>query len=236
MLALDLNDLRDSIARRRREVIVGAAALALLIVLGAALYWWFAVRWKPPPSIFDSPVDDVLGYLALPDFNQLPIEERMRFLLELADRFRGFDPGESAAAAAFLAAVVGPAREQLHQNARMLAKDILASAAAQYVELPKSEQSAFIDQWLVEWMRTGERLTRGKERERTDEERLEAARRDVRRNREHVAEREELPAMSDRAASRFLDFWQKEVETASSPREQGQIVRFMEDVRKRLGQ
>jgi len=235
LTSLDLGVLRDAFERRRREVMLAAAASALLLVVGAALYWWFAVRWKPPPSIFDSPVSDVLGYLALPDFNQLPIEERMRFLLELADRFRGFDPGESAAAAAFLAAVVGPAREQVHENARMLAKDVLASAAAEYLELPESERAAFIDDWLVEWMRLGERLTRGKERDRTDDERLEAARRDMRRNRENMAEREEQPAMSDRSASRFLDFWQREVETASSPREQGQIVRFMEDVRKHLG-
>jgi len=234
MIAIDLDLLRDTFERRRRELIMLAAALIATLVVGALVYWWVAVRWKPPPSIFDSPVDDALGYLALPDFNKLPIEERMRFLLDLADRFRGLEPSESAAAAAFLAAVVGPAREQLHQNARVLAKDILAGAAAQYMDLPESERGAFIDRWLVEWTRTGERLTEGKEKDRSDEERIEDVRSDMRRNRERAADRSGGSALTDRSASRFMDFWQSEVEAAASPKEQGQIMRFMNDIRKHL--
>jgi hypothetical protein len=34
---------------------------------------------------------------------------------------------------------------------------------------------------------------------------------------------------------RFLDFWASDVEKASTPVEQGQIVRFLGDVRKRFG-
>jgi len=234
MLALDLNDFRDAIDRRRRELIIGAVALLVLALIGAVLYWWIVVRWKPPPSIFDNPVDDALGYLALPDFNKLPVEERMRFLMELADRFRGLQPGESAAAAAFLAGIVGPARDQLHENARYLAKDILAAGAAEYLELPESERGAFIDKWLSEWMRTGERLTRGKEREKSDDERMKDVRGDMERGRERTAGREPVAAPTERAAGRFLDFWQTEVEQASTPKEQGQIVKFMDDIRKHL--
>jgi hypothetical protein len=234
MLAIDLNDLRDSFERRRREFMIGAAALLVLALIGAVLYWWIVVRWKPPPSIFDNPVDDALGYLALPDFNKLPMEERLKFLMELADRFRGLQPGESAAAAAFLAGIVGPARDQLHENARILAKDILASGAAEYMELPEAERGPFIDKWLGEWMRVGERLAEGKERDRTDEERLGDMRGDMDRNRERMAEREGVPAPSDKSAGRFLNFWQDEVEQAASPKEQGQIVRFMDDIRKHL--
>jgi hypothetical protein len=36
-------------------------------------------------------------------------------------------------------------------------------------------------------------------------------------------------------AMRFLDFWASDVEKASSPKEQGQIVRFLGDVRKHFG-
>lgn len=236
MIAVDLDGLRDAFERRRRELIVGGAFLLAVAAIAIGLSWWWASRWRPPPSIFDSPVDDALGYLALPDFSKLPVEERMRFLMELADRFRGLEPSESAAAAAFLAAVVGPAREQLHENARMLAKDVLAGAAAQYLELPESERGAFIDKWVADWMRMGERITRGEERNRSDDERLEEARRDMRRNRERMAERGggAAPALTDGSAARFMDFWQSEVEKAATPREQGQIVRFMEDVRRRL--
>lgn len=234
MLAIDLRELRDTLERRRRQLFVGGAVLLGAALLGAVLYWWIAMRWKPPPSIFDTPVDDALGYLALPDFNKLPMEERMKFLLELADRFRNLEPSESAAAAAFLAAIVGPAREQLHENARVLVKDILVQGAAGYMEVPESERGAYIDRWLAEWMRTGERLVDGEEQKRTDDDRLEEARKDMRRNRERIAERGGAPSASDRSASRFMDFWQTEVEQASSPKEQGQIVHFMNDIRKHL--
>ncbi len=235
MIAIDIDPLRDFVERRRREITIGAVAVLLAVALSCVLYWWFVVRWKPPPSIFDNPVDDALGYLALPDFNKLSVDERIKFLMELADRFRNLQPSESAAAAAFLAGIVGPAREQLHENARMLAKDVLAGAAAQYMELPESERGPFIDAWLADWIRMGERLTRGEERQRNDDERLEAARKDVRRNRERAAEEGgSLPSLTDRSAGQFMDFWQSEVEKAATPKEQGQIMRFMEDVRKRL--
>lgn len=234
-LTIDVDRMKEFVDGRRREVTFAAGALVVALALVAVLYWWFAVRWKPPPSIFDNPVDDALGYLALPDFNKLSLEERMKFLMDLADRFRNLAPSESAAAAAFLAGVVGPAREQLQQNARELAKDILASAAAEYMNLPESERGAFIDKWLVDWMKTGERITRGEERKRTDDERLAAIDRDADRERERQRE-SDIPAPSDRTAGRFLDFWQSEVEKTSTPKQQGQIVKFMTDVRQRLRQ
>ncbi|MBX3354593.1 MAG: hypothetical protein KF724_02720 [Phycisphaeraceae bacterium] len=234
MITIDLDALRDAFDRHRRAILLGGTAALLALFIGGGTYWWVAIRWKPPPSIFDSPVDDALGYLALPDFNKLPVEERLKFLLELADRFRGLQPQESAAAAAFLAGVVGPARAQLHENARTLAKDVLAGAAAEYIDLPEEQRGPFIDKWVADWMRLGERMTRGEERPRSDDERLAEARRDIQRNRDRVAEDGGPPPPSDRIASRFMDFWQSEVEQASSPKEQGQIVRFMNDVRKRL--
>ncbi|MEY5031123.1 MAG: hypothetical protein RL354_154, partial [Planctomycetota bacterium] len=79
----------DAWENRRRELGMAAGALALAVVAAFGVYWWLEVRFRPPPSIFDSPVDDVLGYFAMDDFSKLPVEERIRFLRELADRFRG---------------------------------------------------------------------------------------------------------------------------------------------------
>jgi hypothetical protein len=45
----------------------------------------------------------------------------------------------------------------------------------------------------------------------------------------------ELPSLTEGGAMRFLDFWASDVEKASSPKEQGQIVRFLGDVRKHFG-
>lgn len=214
---------------RRTWVRIAAAAAILAIVAGAA-YWWVVIRWKPPPSIFDTPVDGVMGYLAIDDFSQLPMEERVKFLMEFADRFRGLSQSESAVLAGFLAGLSGPSREVLRQNVRLLAKDILADGARRYLALgTDAERQKFLDQWLVDWMRTGERMAEGKENERSDEERLGEIKDEGRRE---ATNRPRRPVDLDGGdATRFLDFWQSEVEAASSPKEQGQIVRFLTDLR-----
>jgi hypothetical protein len=229
--------LREAWETRRSQIFGTVGALALAGLLGYGVYWWVEVRFRPPPSIFDSPVDDVLGYFALDDFSQLPVEERIRFLRELADRFRGMDQADSATMAAFLAGLAGPAREQATQNARVLAKDILAQGADDYFKLPESERGKYIDEWMVKWIKTGERIATGKDSEKSDDERLKDLRAQGERGRERAAERppERMPSLTDDGAMRFLDFWESDVEKASTPREQGQIVRFLGDVRKRFG-
>jgi hypothetical protein len=164
----------------------------------------------------------------------LAVGERIRFLRELADRFRGGDQTESALMAAFLA---GPAREQATQNARILAKDILAEGAAGYFALPEKDRAKYIDNWVANWTRTGERIATGKESRKTDDERLADIRGQAERGRERQSERpaDQMPSLTEDGAMRFLDFWASDVEKAASPVEQGQIVRFLGDVRKRFG-
>ena len=139
--------------------------------------------------------------------------------------------------AAFLAGLSGPAREQATQNARILAKDILAEGAAGYFALPEKDRAKYIDNWVADWTRTGERIATGKESKKTDDERLADIRGQADRGRERQSERpaDEMPSLTEDGAMRFLDFWASDVEQAASPVEQGQIVRFLGDVRKRLG-
>lgn len=217
---------------RRRIVIGGATACALALIAGAATWWWMA-RWKPPPSIFDTPVDGVMGYLALEDFSKLSLKERVQFMLEFADRFRGLQQGESAVLAGFLAGLSGPSRETLRQNVRLLAKDILADGATRYLALTDAAaRKKFLDDWLVEWMKTGERLAVGEPDDKSaksDAERLADVKQDGKREAER---RPRNPVQMDgERARRFLDFWQSDVEQASTPKEQGQIVRFLTDLR-----
>ncbi|MCE2881209.1 MAG: hypothetical protein LW636_02440 [Planctomycetaceae bacterium] len=227
----------DAWENRRREIGLAAGALALAGALGLGAYWWIEVRFRPPPSIFDSPVDDVLGYFALDDFSKLPVDERIRFLRDLADRFRGMGQAESATMAAFLAGLSGPAREQATQNARLLAKDILADGADEYFRIPEKDRGKFIDDWVVKWTKMGERIATGKEGEKSDDERLADMRREGERGRQRASERpaDRMPSLTEGGAMRFLDFWESDVEKASTPKEQGQIVRFLGDVRKRFG-
>ena len=80
------------ISGRERTVATASIATVVGVLLVLIVVWWLGSRWRPPPSIFDSPVDDVLGYLALDDFNSLSLEERMRYLAEFAGRFQGSPP------------------------------------------------------------------------------------------------------------------------------------------------
>jgi len=218
---------------RRQWLAIGGGACALLLVVIVA-WWWGFLRVRKPPSIFDAPVDDTLGYLALKDFSRLPVEERVKFMLDFAQRFRGMQPGESAAAAAFLAGLSGPAREQLRENVRDLMKDVLSEGAESYMALPPHQRGDYIDNWIVKWQRTAEIGLTGKDSGKTDAERIA----DMRNEGERAERRRERFAgggqLSDRGVNGFLDLWQGEVEPSSSPREQGQIVRFLDDVRSRM--
>ncbi len=223
--------------RRAWRSLAIAALVALLLAL--PLYWWFAVRWKPPPSIFDAPVDDVLGYLALDDFNKLPLDERLKFMMDFAGRFRGMEAGDSAAMAGFMAGVTGPAREQMTKNARQLAKDVLADGSKRYLALPAAERAKFLDQWLVEWERRMRLVTRGNEGKESDADRLKKIKDDVKRSEDRRTKRmadgrDGMPDLEGEGAVAFMDFWQQEVESTASPAEQGQIGRFLEDMRKHL--
>ena len=217
-----------------RQWIAAACTLCVVVLVCTAVWWWMAVRVRRPPSIFDAPVDDTLGYLAMKDFSKLPVDERVRFMLDFAQRFRGMQPGESAAAAAFLAGLAGPAREQLRNNVRDLMKDVLAEGAETYMSLPEAERGKYIDQWVLRWQRNAELGLAGKDSGKSDEERLK----DMRGEGERAEKRRERFAgggsLTDRGVNGFLDLWQGEVEPSSSPREQGQISRFLDDVRSRM--
>jgi hypothetical protein len=237
-LADRIASLRDEIERwmdgRERAVLMSAGAVLSIAVVSVAGWWWLASRWTPPPSIFDSPVDDVLGYLAMDDFNQLSMEERMAYLGDFANRFRGFRQEESAAAAAFLAGVTGSTRETMRQNARTLAKDVLLDGARGYFAAEDADRARYLDEWLARWQRRAEEMVRGEARPMDDAARIKEIRAQAQDDMTRVRKPGDLPPLDSRSTARFLGFWQSDVESASTPREQGQIIRFMEDLRMHL--
>ena len=229
-----IDDLRHSLDGREKEVLIGTVSTAVLVAVVWLGWIWMASRWSPPPSIFDSPVDDVLGYLTMDDFNQLSVEERLRYLGEFASRFRGLQQEESASMAAFLAGVTGPTREQMRQNARTLAKDVLLEGAEGYFATSDDERGKYIDDWLAGWQRKAEEMFRGEPREIDDETRANNIRAEAREDMMRDRDTDRMSPLDNRMTSRFLGFWRSDIESASTPREQGQIIRFMEDIRVHL--
>lgn len=227
-------DVAEWASEHRGRLAAWGGAIVAAAAVTAGAWWWFDVRWRPPPSIFDSPVDNILGYFTTDDFNRLSVAERVKYLQDFVGRFRGMSQQDSVVAAAFLAGVTGKVREQLTQNVRILAKDILAEGAEKFVNLPESERGPFIDRWVADWFRFAEATATGKESTRSDAEIVGNAREEAKRGEDRQRKRVAGRTMDDRAAGRFLGFWESEVEPASSPREQAQISRFMDAVRTRM--
>ena len=229
-----IDALRHSLDGREREVLIGTVSTAVLVGVVWLGWIWMASRWTPPPSIFDSPVDDVLGYLTMDDFNQMSVEDRLNYLGRFASRFRGLEQEESASMAAFLAGVTGPTREQMRQNARTLAKDVLLEGAEGYFATPEDERGKYIDDWLSGWQRKAEEMAFGESRPIDDETRADNIRAEAREDMLRDRNTDRMGPLDNRMTSRFLGFWRSDIETASTPREQGQIIRFMEDIRVHL--
>src|SRR5262245_43751028 len=144
-------------ARRRAAIIIMINMLVAMIALAAWMILFHGHRH--PPNIFDTPVDDVSEFLASKDFNALPTKERLEYIQGILKRFSAMSQTDSATAAAFFAGLSGKASEQLMDNARILGKDIFIEGAQQYLTLKTDqEKSAFLDRWLVDWVRFADGL------------------------------------------------------------------------------
>jgi hypothetical protein len=211
---------------KRRMGQIVAAAVALALIAGVALALLRGPR--KPPNIFDTPIDGVADYLLDEDFSKLTVQERLTFLRELYERFKGLEQSESAALSSFVAGVTGPAREQARNNVRTLFKDILVEGADGYLALATDEERRkFLDDWLIKYVRFAEEVG-GRGKPRTDQEILDRMHRQARRD----VEREFEVNATD--AQQMIDLWQTEVSVVASPKEQGKIFHFLPALREHL--
>jgi hypothetical protein len=199
-----------------------------MLMIAIAAWFVLASRPRKPPSIFDTPVDGVFGYLAEEDFNRLSVEERMQFLQDLARRFNGMDQAESAVASSFFAGLTGPASEKLIGNARLLGKDILVQGAQEFLSLSDDKQrAAFLDRWIVKWFRIADGLG-GETSNASDSEILDRLNRQGRRDLERGI------AIDAVVAQQVTDFWERDIASVASPKEQAQIYQFLPAVRSHI--
>lgn len=206
-----------------------AVGVFLALVTIVTIAWGLTPHiYRRPPNIFDTPVDGVLSYLGADDFNKLPIEERLRFLQDVVKRFKSMSQTDSALASAFFAGLSGRANEKLVDNARILGKDIFVQGASEFLALSdEKSRNEYIDKWLVKWVRFAEEAT-GRHSDHTDEQVLdrmsEQARGDLKRGIDIDA------AM----AQQLVDFWDRDIASVTSPKEQAQIYQFFPAIRKRV--
>jgi hypothetical protein len=222
------DELRDFLQHRFARI---GASLVLLAAVVTALMMLLGTT-RRPPSIFDSPVDDVLSFLAVEEFSALPLDERLQFMRDVFERFGAMNQSDSAVAAAFLAGLTGPAREQLRDNVRVLARDVLVEAADEYFSLQdEAARRAFLDGWLLQWARFASEVT-GRNEDASDQELLADMRRDASRDNEHAI-RNPI-ASTESNAWLFMDYWHSEVESVSTPSEQSKILHFLPALREHM--
>jgi hypothetical protein len=211
----------------RRGIVIGAGAL--VVILAALAAWWLLLSGpRRPPSIFDSPADDAASYLASRDFSLLSVEERLAFITGLIERFQGMSQSDSALVAAFFAGLGAPARERLRDNVRILGRDILLEGADGYLALKTDEErAAYLDQWLLKWMRFGRELG-GSSTQRSDGDLMERMRADARRDAERTQQ------LDAEMAQEIIDMWQNDVASVTSPKDQGKMFRFLPAIRDHL--
>lgn len=221
---------RPPVSKRTAQVIGGA--VALLGVLGGGAMAWSALRPINAPDALRDPMRDVLGFALLSDdFNKLPIEERLRLVMDLAKRLQGMSGSDSALLAAFAAGIRGEARDRLERNVRTLGVDMMTSYANKYAQVPETQREQYIEATAVEWSKMMEALT-GQERDLDDAERLKEMKDQAERDAEQ-ARQNQRPLTADRAAN-FFTMMQEDIASYADANQRAQTARFFRDMTRTL--
>ncbi|MFG0328750.1 MAG: hypothetical protein ACF8PN_02520 [Phycisphaerales bacterium] len=211
--------------RRTRWTLVGSAVVAGVAVVAPAVVAFWPT---PKPDIWTDEIPDVAVFLMDRDFNRLPTDERLDYLQQFAQRFQQFDQDDAVVLASFVASMNRKMREQMEDNMRQLAVDVMTESAVEYSSMPLHERGAYLEQFAVEMEKLMEGMV-GEERELTDEERVDRFKRQAARDRERAQERSSNPDAE--GVGGFFQFYERaSAESQMSAVEKGQVARLMLDM------
>lgn len=213
-------------AERRRRKRLAIIAPIVLIGLGGGAWW----MWGPmsQPDFERGNMRRVLTFAMLTDeFNKLPVEERMKLLGQLVQRFQSMGSGDSALMAAFAAGVSGKAREQIEENASRLMIDLWDKYSEQYAAVPEGDRGAFLDKTIVEFQRLSEVMT-GRPNPKSDAELLDDAKKQAQRDSQALKSGDGMPPT--RALGRMVVFMRDNVGGRASPAERARGQVLMRDM------
>lgn len=209
--------------RRKRTSAVGGAAL--LLILGAGIYLALP-RFQPDYD--DADIDDIFDYTLLSDeFNNLPVEERLKLLGKLVSRLKNMGSGDSMLLASFAAGIAGSAREQIERNASRLAIDLWDKHAKDYGSVPAAEREKFLEQAFVDFARTMEAVG-GEIRDVSDDERINEVRKQAQRDREAMGNSNNQPP--PQALGRVFEFMNNNIGSHANPEQKTRGLQMMRDM------
>jgi hypothetical protein len=192
-------------AKRPRALLMLRVGIGVAVI-GMGVGSYFALRPVPQPDYMTDGMDDIFNYTLLTDeFNNLPIEERMKLIGQLVKRLKSMSGGDSMLMASFAAGIAGSARKQIEENVSLLAVDMWDKYAKDYTKVPDSERTEYLEATFVEFTKTFEALL-GDVNEKSDEQRLADVRKQSDRDRKRMADPNRQPRGEELSNTfRFLD-------------------------------
>lgn len=230
-----LRDIADGASRLwgRRWLRRGIVSALVLMVSAGGAFAYVQMRPRVAPDVFADDLADVLDYTLLTDaFNKMPVEERLALIKKLIERLKSMDSNDSALVAGFAAGIGGKAREQLQKNAEKLMVDIWDKFARQYASVKPEDRDAFLDQSFVEMTKMFEDVS-GFSVPIKDEQRVDEARKQAKRDEARMKGASQRPVNAERAAG-FMGFLNDRGQKLSSPEQRGRMAGFSRDMTRRL--
>jgi hypothetical protein len=204
--------------------------LAVLIV-GAGLLLWDRYRFHPPPDYATADMEDLLDYTFITDdFNKLPIDERLDLIRDLIRRFSTMEGSDSVLMAQWAAMIGGDLREKMMRNASLVAIDMWDSAAAKYASVPADDRGKFLDDTVVDFLRTMDSMNPNGPRDVTNEQLLGEAREQAGRDKDAIRSGE----MSSGELGRMADFMRNGMGKFAAPQTQTRAAQMMRDMTRHL--
>lgn len=222
----------DTPARAKRFKIASATSGTLAFVaVGLGLY--LALRPHPQPDYADDPLDDVFDFtLFRNEFNELPVEERVRLVGSLVGRVESMGGSDGTLLAAFASGIAGSAREQLEENAAQMMLDFMDHFAKDYQPPadPKAQEDLIRDK-IVAMTRLAEEFD-GRPTNKSDEEILEEAFEQARRDQQAMRDPARGPSLG--GVSRMADMMENRIGAKGTPHQRARITRLMRDMTRYL--
>lgn len=205
---------------------------AALIATSVGIGLYYALRPIPRPEYETADMDDILDYTLLSDdFNRLPVDERLRLLKQVIQRFSSMSSDDSVAMAAWAAAIKDELRDKIMRNASLIVMDLWDKSATDYRSVPDGEKDRWMDNTVVGLMKTMEDLTPGGARNISDEERLKEARAQAARDQKQMRS-DDAPSSGD--LGRMADFLRNGMGKFASPQQQTRAQQLMRDMTRHL--
>jgi hypothetical protein len=212
-------------AREHRRL-MGILAAVLLVGAGIGLY--FALRPTPQPDFLDDDMDLVLDYALLSDdFNNLPLEQRLKLITDLVDRLKNMSSGDSVLMAQFAAALEAKARKQFMKNVSHLAIDIWDQYAAKYDGVAPDGRDDYLDDTFIGFTKMMESIS-GEQSNKSDEQRLDDVRKQAERDRKNIESGKFNPPAQ--ALGRMFEFMNFDLGGNASPQQRSRGQLMMRDM------